>query len=153
MSRSYWEQSEVCTEKRRGQVFEENKEVTVDRVERPRVLIVEDNPLISMDLEDILKNYGCQIIGPLATVRDALLAIEKDEIDVAVVDYVLEDGNATPLASILNEKAIPFAICSGAGEDHIGSIFPNTPILGKPYNSDDVSLIVNSLIASRLGGA
>jgi DNA-binding NarL/FixJ family response regulator len=126
------------------------EQVTIDRVEIPRVLIVEDNPLISMDLEDILKNHGCQIIGPLATVRDALLAIEKDEIDVALVDYVLEDGNAAPLAEALNGKAIPFAICTGSGEDAIHSIFPTTPILGKPFLTADVSVDINSLIASRL---
>jgi DNA-binding NarL/FixJ family response regulator len=126
--------------------------VPVDGGGRPRVLIVEDNPLISMDLEDILGSFGCEIVGPLATVQEALLVIEKNRIDFAVVDYVLEDGNAAPLAKILIDKAIPFAICTGSAGDEISSVFPNTPILGKPYNPEDVSLVVNSLIASRLAG-
>ena len=118
----------------------------------PRVLIVEDSTLIAMDLEDILEGFGCEVIGPVGTLKEALVCLEQEPIDVAVVDYLLEDGNAGPLAESLNEKSIPFVICTGSGEVEISSRFPYTPILGKPYNPDDVSLVVNSLIATRLAG-
>jgi DNA-binding NarL/FixJ family response regulator len=73
----------------------------------PRVLIVEDYSLIAMDREDILSNYGCAIVGSTATVEKAPQALEREIIDVAVVDYLLEDGNASPLAKVLNDKGIP----------------------------------------------
>ncbi|WP_045835464.1 response regulator [Hyphomicrobium sp. 99] len=116
----------------------------------PRVLLVEDNTLIALDLEEILKGYGCCVVGPSVTVREALEVLGTEEVDIAVVDYLLEDGEAAPLARALDDKGIPFAICTGAGEDELGTLYPNTPILGKPYNPDDVSIVVNSLIASRL---
>jgi DNA-binding response OmpR family regulator len=119
----------------------------------PRVLIVEDNTLIAMDLEAILKSNGCEVVGPTAGVEAALDAVGREDIDVAVVDYVLEDGDAAPLAKMLDEKGIPFAICTGSVEGEMSALFPNTPILGKPYNPDDVALVVNSLIASRLASA
>ncbi|MBY0558667.1 response regulator [Hyphomicrobium sp.] len=122
-------------------------------VRPPRVLLVEDNTLVALDLEDILRGYGCQVIGPSATVRDALEALEREEIDIAVVDYLLEDGEAAPLARSLDVKGIPFAICTGAGVAELSSLYPNTPILAKPYNPDDVSIVVNSLIASRLAAS
>ena len=118
----------------------------------PRVLLVEDNALIAMDLEDIFEGFGCEVIGPVGTLKEALERLDQEQIDVAVVDYLLEDGNAGPLAETLNERSIPFALCTGAGEGEISSLFPHTPILSKPYNPDDVSLVVNSLIASRLAG-
>jgi CheY-like chemotaxis protein len=116
----------------------------------PRVLIVEDNSLIAMDLEDILSSYGCAIVGSTPTVEKALEALERETIDVAVIDYLLEDGDASQLAKVLDEKGIPFAFCTGTEESQISSLYPRTPILAKPFLSDDVSLVVNSLIARRL---
>jgi len=118
----------------------------------PRVLIVEDNALIALDLEDILTTSGCEVIGPKVTVRDALALLDTVKIDAAVVDYLLDDGTADPLAQALNERGIPFTICTGAVRGDIGARYPHTPILNKPYTLDDVSLVVNSLIASRLAG-
>ncbi|MFA5957590.1 hypothetical protein [Hyphomicrobium sp.] len=119
----------------------------------PRVLLIEDNALISMDLEEILKNFGCHVLGPRVRVQDALDAIESEDIDVAVVDYMLEDGDAEPIARKLNDKGIPFAFCTGTPQAHVGSLYPHTPILGKPFNPEDVSTVVNSLMASRLANA
>jgi DNA-binding NtrC family response regulator len=127
-----------------------SEKVELGRQFPPRVLIVEDNALIALDLEDILKSNGCEVVGPRVSVREALEDLEQESIDVAVVDFLLEDGNAAPLAQALNGKGIPFAICTGAAESEISAQYPHTPILGKPYNPDDVHLVLNSLIASRL---
>lgn len=116
----------------------------------PRVLVVEDNALIALDLEEILKDGGCQVIGPSGTVREAMSIVDQESIDIAFIDFILEDGVANSLAAFLNERRIPFAICTGRCEDELGMHFPSTPILGKPYNANDVTLVVNSLIASRL---
>ena len=62
----------------------------------PRILIVEDNTLIAMDLEDILEGFGCQVVGPVGTVREALALLKELQVDVAVVDFQLEDGNSGP---------------------------------------------------------
>ena len=66
----------------------------------PRVLIVEDNSLIAMDLEDILSNYGCAIVGSTATVEKALEALEREAIDVAVIDYL---RGTSQLAKVLDD--------------------------------------------------
>jgi len=116
----------------------------------PRVLLAEDNALIALDLEEILKGYGCRVIGPTLSVQDALELLSTEDIDIAVVDFLLEDGEAAPLARALDDKGIPFAICTSGGEEGLSMLFPNTPFLAKPYNPDDVSTVVNSLIASRL---
>lgn len=119
----------------------------------PRVLVVEDNALIGMDLEDILNSYGCQVIGPRVSVQDAMIEIQAGTVDVAVLDFMLEDGTAAPLAKALDDKGIPFAMCTGAGEAQMSTLFPNTPILNKPYCPEDVSRVLNSLVASRLASA
>ena len=75
----------------------------------PRVLIVEDSTLIAMDLEDILKNCGCQIVGPLSSLEQALQALGREAFDVAVVDYRLGNCTAGRLLNALNDRSIPFA--------------------------------------------
>ena len=116
----------------------------------PRVLLAEDNALIALDLEELLQTYGCDVVGPSVTVQEALDVLRYQAIDIAVIDYLLEDGEAEPLACALDRKGIPYAICTGAGQDKIGSLYPNTPIIGKPFTPEDVSVVVNCLIASRL---
>lgn len=116
----------------------------------PRVLLAEDSTLIAMDIESILTNYGCEVLGPFASVGEALKAVDRERVDVAVIDFLLNDGSAEPLARVLDDQGIPYAICTGAGEAELTARYPYTPLLGKPYNPDDVCMVVNSLIASRL---
>ncbi len=119
----------------------------------PRVLIVEDSTLIAMDLEDILQRCGCVIVGPVPSLEQAVEALARGSFDVAVVDYRLEYATAAPFLNALNDKGIPFAICTGAPESEIRSLYPHTAILAKPYTPEGVSLVVNSLIASHLANA
>ncbi len=119
----------------------------------PRVLIVEDSTLIAMDLEYILKNCGCLIVGPLPSLEQALDALSKETFDVAVVDYLLGPCTAGPFLDALRDRSIPFAICTVATDSEIRSLYPHTAMLAKPYTPEEVALVVNSLIASRLANA
>ena len=73
--------------------------------------------------------------------------------DVAVVDYRLGNCTAAPFLNALNDKGIPFAICTGAEGSEIRTLYPHTAVLAKPYTPEDVFLVVNSLIASLLARA
>jgi DNA-binding response OmpR family regulator len=117
----------------------------------PRVLIVEDNTLIAMDLEDILEADGCDVLGPSVSVTEALGLLESVSADVAIVDHMLEDGTAARLAEVLAEKGVPYAICTAAGADKIRPLYPNRPILGKPYNAEDILLVVDDLYSGADG--
>jgi len=75
-----------------------------------RVLIVEDEPLVAMDHADRLIDAGAHIVGPCALVSEAMEVLEKDDVDVAVIDYVLGDGNTEPLQAALDQKQVPYVI-------------------------------------------
>jgi two-component system, response regulator PdtaR len=51
------------------------------------VLIVEDEPLIALDLEAMLERRGARIVGPAATVREALSLLQSERPDVALLDF------------------------------------------------------------------
>lgn len=75
-----------------------------------RVLIAEDEPLVAMDHADGLIDAGAEIVGSYARVSQALECLENNEIDVAVIDFVLADGNTEPLQDALDAKHVPFVI-------------------------------------------
>jgi DNA-binding NarL/FixJ family response regulator len=112
---------------------------------RPRVFIAEDSVLISLDLEEILNGIGCNVVGISSNIGQSLHFIEHDDIDVAVIDHLLDDGTSEALTRALAAKAIPFVICTGTSPQAIASCHPGAPILRKPYSPEDVCRVVSEL--------
>ena len=77
-----------------------------------RVLIAEDEPAVALDHASLLAQAGAEIVATCATVKGAVDCIHEKPIDVAVVDYVLADGNSEPLQTALKRKHIPFVVVS-----------------------------------------
>lgn len=109
-----------------------------------RILVVEDEALIAMLIEDTLGTAGAQIAGIAANVREALRIVELGEFDLAVVDMNLAGQSSAPVASALAARRIPFLIASGYGS-HPGSAPPGTPILAKPFETDQLVRAVAKL--------
>ena len=77
-----------------------------------RVLIAEDEPVIAMNHAALLTQAGAEVVATCATVRGAVDCIRDRQIDVAVLDYVLADGNSEPLQTALKRRHIPFVVVS-----------------------------------------
>lgn len=71
----------------------------------PRGFIAEDSVLISLHLEKILSGCGCNVVGVSSS--KVLHFLEHDDIDVAVIDHLLDDGTSEALTMALAAKAIP----------------------------------------------
>lgn len=125
-------------------------DLTSDR-RRPRVLVVEDDVLVALDMEQLLLDNGCEVVGRSMTAMEALAFLDSEEIDIAIIDYVLKDGTAECVTLALHGKGIPFAICTGRGEGEMRAVYPQTPILRKPYGADDFARLVDTLIAGEVG--
>jgi DNA-binding response OmpR family regulator len=69
--------------------------------------------LIGIDVEASLERIGVQVAGPFARGADALAWAATHKPDVAVLDYILEDGKCLPLISVLKEQKVPIVIFSG----------------------------------------
>ena len=89
----------------------------------PSVLVVEDEPLIAFDLEDMLARMGCVVIGPAPTVNRALELLAHKEPDFAILDVNLRRERATPVAEALRVRRIPFAVATACGRAQL----PETP--------------------------
>lgn len=112
-----------------------------------RVLIVEDQPLLALDLQNLLEAYGYEVAAWASDLPEAERIIAQGQIDVALVDFLLNEQPADALAKQLAAKNIPFAFCTGSDEKDIASRYPSVPILSKPYMAEDVILQVQSLLS------
>jgi DNA-binding response OmpR family regulator len=79
------------------------------------ILIVEDDPLIAMVLADAVVSAEGFVVGPVASVKEALLLIGQQRIAGAILDANLADRDVTPVALQLAEQGIPFVIHSAVG--------------------------------------
>lgn len=84
-------------------------------LENKRILILEDDPLLALDLEDFFTELGAKVIGPVSSVEQALQAVSSG-IDGAVLDLNLRGVYSYPVIEILAKAGKPLVVCSGYAE-------------------------------------
>ena len=112
-----------------------------------RILIVEDEPLISMMLEDWICEMGHEPLGPVSTVQGAMDFIGTTECDAAILDLNLHRQRSDAVADMLCSRGVPFAFATGESPGGIDTRFSNRPTVTKPYNYEGVERVVTALIA------
>jgi CheY-like chemotaxis protein len=117
----------------------------------PRILVVDDEPLISMMVEDWLTELGCEVVGPAMSVADGIELATGAPLDGAILDVRLSDGDCYPLAHALLSRGIPFAFATGQGDGKLESDFQNHPVLMKPFDFASVQDVVGKLLGGTSG--
>ena len=105
---------------------------TVDR----RILVVEDEPIVAMDICQTLIEAGYEVIGPANSVAQALALIAKFGCDAAVLDINLGSETSEPIARELLKTGKPFVATSGYSREQQPAIMRTAPLLEKPVKSD-----------------
>ena len=119
-----------------------------DALAGARVLVLEDEFLIAMDLEQLCRDHGARAVSITRSVAEAEgAAAFGDGFDVVIVDVMLDGQSAIPFAAKLRDAAKPFVFTSGfARGDGVFSAFPGVPVLGKPYAGADLIVAMASAI-------
>jgi DNA-binding response OmpR family regulator len=104
--------------------------------------------LLAMDLQLLLENQTCEILGPVPNVKGALEILSEQQPDAATLDFNLNGELSTPVAEMLRERAIPFVVISGYG-DLIGDhpVLQGAPLVGKPYDTRELLRKLASVLA------
>ena len=97
-----------------------------------RVLIVEDEALLAIDIAVHLTNAGFSVVGPAASVAKALKLIEEDGCDIAILDVNLRGENSEPIARHLNIRGTPFVFLSGISQEQQPDWMEGALLLPKP---------------------
>lgn len=107
--------------------------------ERPRVLVVEDEFIIALDLSETVQDLGYEIEGPYADKENAFESIEDDLPDCAILDVFTEDGEVYPLADALAEAGVPIIFHSGhVTPDELRVRYPDAQACAKPCPPDQL---------------
>jgi len=112
-----------------------------------RVLVVEDELMVSWVLEDMLADLGCKVIGPAARVEQALAIIESESIDMAVLDLNLNGVYSCPVATALQGRGIPFVLSTGYNKENVPD--QTLPFLQKPYEQSALRAVLMRLMRGR----
>ena len=112
------------------------------------ILVVEDEPLIGMDIVDALKSAGASVTTTMSS-NHALILVEHDGLDAAIIDHGLTDDDNSQLCARLKERDIPFVIYSGFSK--IEGVCAEAPLVKKPASPDVLLATVEGLLASKRG--
>jgi PAS domain S-box-containing protein len=103
-----------------------------------RVIIIECEPLVAMDMESTLTAAGCDVVGSAATLDKAKLIVAQAQCDVAVVDLTVAGHPVDELAAGLTQKNIPLVLVTANSHDGIAGRFPEAVVLKKPFSQDQL---------------
>jgi DNA-binding response OmpR family regulator len=112
----------------------------------PRILVVDDEPLISMMMENWLNELGCEVVGPARSVQHGLDLADSASLDGAILDVNLGGQDSYSLASALKQKGVPFAFATGDTGPDAGAGFDNPILLHKPFDFDAMKLVLGKLL-------
>jgi CheY-like chemotaxis protein len=111
-----------------------------------KVLVVEDEALVSMLVEDMLTDLGCTIVGPAAEIEEALRLAGSADIDAALLDVNLGGRPIFPVADALKARGVPFAFASGYGEAGLTEDHRGATVLQKPFREADLRRVLETLV-------
>ena len=113
-----------------------------------RVLIIEDEMLVAMELESVLRKHRCNVLGPADTVERAIALIGEGGPEAAVLDLNLNGQSALPVAAALNARGVPFVVVSGCGKTQWQAPeLSRAPRLAKPVNHPTLLRELTRLLA------
>ena len=99
---------------------------------RLRILLVEDEMLVAMNIEDMLLALGHEVAGIAGRLA------QEGQFDVAMLDVNLAGESSFPIADVLRDRGIPFVFATGYGADGLAAEYRTAPLLQKPFRSGDL---------------
>jgi CheY-like chemotaxis protein len=114
-----------------------------------KVMVVEDEPLEALDYCDRLAEAGAEIVGPFGSVSEALDAVGKEPVDVALLDYALADTNSEELQTALETRDIPFVVVTGYPRVLVRRD-KHQMVLSKPISDDLLCMTIKAAAKSAL---
>lgn len=113
--------------------------------ERLRILVVEDEMLVAMNIEDMLLDLGHEVGGMASRLDTALALAQEEAFDVAMLDVNLAGQDSFGVADLLAERGIPFLFATGYGLQGIEERHRGRPVLQKPFRAVDLGEALRAL--------
>ena len=116
-----------------------------------RILVVEDEVLIALEIEERLKGLGCEIVGPVGRLERALELARSTALDGAVLDVNVKGGLVYPVAEELLARQVPVIFSTGYAPDTLPPVFRSLPCLRKPFGTGQLEDVAQEAFVGRRG--
>ena len=114
-----------------------------------KVLVLEDDALLAIDLAEMIAEMGHEVVGPFHTARSALDALTREGCDVAILDFNLGEGTSEPVADSLIDRGINFTFLTGHSRSYLPEHLQAHPILEKPVTQARLAQALEALGSAR----
>jgi CheY-like chemotaxis protein len=104
-----------------------------------RVLVVEDESMVTMLLQDFLEDMGCAVVGVASRLKEAMEKIDSLTFDVAILDVNLNGQQTLPVAQALLASGRAVVFATGYAATTVPPEFRAVPILQKPFQQQDLA--------------
>ncbi|MGZ5913191.1 MAG: response regulator [Reyranella sp.] len=115
-----------------------------------RILVIEDNAVVALDLQHILRGAGYRVVGPAPSVPDAERLVARGPIDCAVLDMDFKDVFA--VADHLDLCGIPIVFATSDPREDLPQEHARRPVVTRPYDKEQVLQAVERAISRRVEG-
>ena len=105
-----------------------------------RILVVEDDYFVAQEMVRAFAEQGAEIVGPVATVDDAIDIVEDGQrLDAAVLDLNLQGEMVFPVADALRERGVPFVLATGYDRWAVPSDYADVKLCEKPVDAEAIA--------------
>jgi CheY-like chemotaxis protein len=116
-----------------------------------RILVVEDEVFIALEIEQRLQRLGCEVVGPVGRLERALELARTTALDGALLDVNIKGGVVYPVAEELLARKVPVVLSTGYGRDTLAPAFRDLPYLRKPFGAGQLENMAQAAFAGRRG--
>lgn len=112
-----------------------------------RVFIVEDEPILAMNVEDMLNELGHKVTAIATRLDTALLLAENSEFNLAILDINLAGSKSFEVADILRKKGIPLIFTTGYGRNGLDESYRGQHLLTKPFGVRELEHMIVQVLS------
>jgi len=112
-----------------------------------RVLVVEDEAMVSMLIEDMLGELGHEVVATAARLDEAMELARLSEVDLAILDVNLGGKTSQPVAALLQIRRIPFLFASGYDANALDPPYRYAPVVQKPFQMSELTEAIGKALA------
>jgi CheY-like chemotaxis protein len=116
---------------------------------RCRILVVEDEAMIAMLVEDMVLDFGSEVVGPAARMEEALRLASHANLDAAILDVNVGGAVVFPVADVLRGRGVPIIFATGYGSGGLPPRFQNDPALSKPFSYETLAEALRTVLADQ----
>jgi CheY-like chemotaxis protein len=116
---------------------------------RCRILVVEDEAVIAMLVEDMVLDFGSEVVGPAAKMDEALRFASHTALDAAILDVNVGGAVVFPVADVLRSRGVPIIFATGYGSGALPPRFQNDPALSKPFSYEALAEALHTVLAHQ----